>query len=197
MVYLSAAVEGMVDEAVARRLVSDAGGTPRPGLWQERKEAALEAIRGYNIAAQQGLWLVLVDLDQDGDCAPDILGSWLPNPSPGMCFRIAVREVESWLMADRKQLASFLRVAVSKVPAQPDQELDPKRRMVDLARRSRNSDIREDMVPRPSSGRAIGPAYTSRLIEFVDRHWRPDVAALSSDSLRRCMQGIVKVTQSR
>lgn len=63
--------------------------------------------------------------------------------------------------------------------------------MVEMARRSRRRDIREDMVPRPGSGRTEGPAYTSRLIEFVadvDHGWRPDVAALSSDSMDRCLQ---------
>jgi hypothetical protein len=48
-------------------------------------------------------------------------------------------------------------------------------------------DIREDMLPRRGSGRPIGPAYTSRMIEFVENNWRPEVAARSSDSLRRCL----------
>jgi hypothetical protein len=36
--------------------------------------------------------------------------------------------------------------------------------VVELARYSRRRDIREDMVPRPGSGRSVGAAYTSRLI---------------------------------
>jgi hypothetical protein len=59
--------------------------------------------------------------------------------------------------------------------------------MVVLAAQSRRHDIREDMLPRPGSGRAIGPAYTSRMIEFIQSYWRPDVATFSSDSLRRCL----------
>jgi len=45
-----------------------------------------------------------------------------------------------------------------------------------------------DMVPRPGSGRATGPAYASHLIEFAATHWRPDIAAHSCQSLRKCLQ---------
>ncbi|MBI4564946.1 MAG: AAA family ATPase [Planctomycetes bacterium] len=43
--------------------------------------------------------------------------------------------------------------------------------------------------------RSVGPAYSSRLIEYVERHWRPRVAANRSDSLRRaieCLQRLVR-----
>jgi hypothetical protein len=49
------------------------------------------------------------------------------------------------------------------------------------------------MVPRPESGRQIGPAYTSRLIQFVEdtqAGWRPEVAAAVSDSLARCLRSL-------
>ena len=75
MIYVSAAVEGMVDEAVVRHLVSEAGGTVNRVFGKNGKRPLLRAVRGYNMAAQQGFWLVLVDLDRDGDCAPDVLSS--------------------------------------------------------------------------------------------------------------------------
>src|SRR5688500_2451144 len=107
-----------------------------------------------------------------------------------------VREVEAWLLADQDHLAAFLGVARSRVPANPEGLADPKRAMVDLARRSRRRDIQEDMVPRPNSGRIVGPGYTARMIEFItDRQggWRPDVAAGSSDSLRRCLNHLSRL----
>jgi len=63
--------------------------------------------------------------------------------------------------------------------------------MVEIARHSRRRDVRENMVPRGGSGRKIGPAYTSLLIEFSrdsKNGWRPTVAVKSSDSLKRCMR---------
>jgi hypothetical protein len=112
-----------------------------------------------------------------------------------MCFRIAVRTIEAWLLADNQSIARFLSVAVSHVPSFPEMLDDPKQFMVDLAQRSRRRDIRESMVPRPGSGRKVGPLYTSQLIEFVQTKWKPETAAHKSNSLRRCrkrLHGLVR-----
>jgi hypothetical protein len=104
-----------------------------------------------------------------------------------------VRAVEAWLLADRERLAHFLGIQLSHVPTNPEAVDDPKRTVIELAERSRRRGIREDMVPRPGSGRTQGPAYTSRMIEFaMDERagWRPDVAGSSSASLCRCLRSI-------
>lgn len=88
-------------------------------------------------------------------------------------------------------VTAFLGVARNKVPEDPERLDHPKRTMVNLARLSRRRDVRRDMVPRQESGRNEGPAYTSRLIEYATDCWRPEVAALRADSLRRavaCLQ---------
>jgi hypothetical protein len=190
-VVITAAVEGDLDEAVLRRLVEYIGATPGPVYGRHGKAHLRQRLAGYNQAARLAPWVVLVDLDHDADCAPPFRSAWLPNPAPNMCFRIAVRMVEAWLLADRDRLSRFLRVPPSQLPLKPEELNDPKSTIVDLARRSRRRDIREDMVPRPGSGRTVGPAYTSRLIEFVAQGpagWRPDVAAKLSDSLERCLR---------
>jgi hypothetical protein len=61
---------------------------------------------------------------------------------------VAVREVEAWLLSDRANLVRFLSVPVSHVSRTPELLDNPKSAMVELARRSRRRDIREDMVPR-------------------------------------------------
>lgn len=187
MRVLTAAVEGLVDEAVVRRLATHVGMEIGPVYGKNGKDHLRQRIAGYNKAARISPWIVLVDLNHEAECAPPLRGAWLPQPAPTMCFRVAVREVESWLIADRGRLARFLRVPIARVPTAPETIEDPKGAMVELAARSRRRDVREDMVPRPGSGRPIGPAYASRLIEFVGTHWDPEVAARSSDSLRRCL----------
>jgi len=187
----SGAVEGILDEAVLRRLGMHVGAVPGTVYGKKGKSHLLERLKGYNQAARFGLWVVLVDLDDDAKCAPPFRVAQLPQPSPHMCFRVAVRAVETWLLADRDRLAAFLSVAVSRLSPNPEAIHAPKRAMVELARQSRRRAIREDMVPRPGSDRQVGPAYTSRLIEFVQDvscGWRPDVAAISSDSLSRCLR---------
>jgi len=199
-VVFQGAVEGIVDEAVLRRLVSDLGAKAGNVYGKNGKDFLRRRIRGYNNAARFGPWVVIVDLDDEKQpCAPPLVSEWLPTPSQQMCFRVAVREIEAWLLADRERISKFLAVALSRVPTQPESLDDPKQALVNLARCSRRRDIREDMVPREDSGRKVGSAYDSRLIEFVidaANGWRPDVAAQSSDSLRRCMECIRRLMAS-
>lgn len=195
LAIISIAVEGAVDEAVMRRLVSHAGGRTGSVYGRNGKTALRERINGYNQAARHAPWVVLVDLDNDADCAPPIRDEWVPEPAVNFCFRVAVREIEAWLMADAQSLSRYLSVESGKIFAEPEKLERPKEAMVNLARGSRRKDIRVDMVPREKSGRRVGPAYASRLIEYVRAHWRPDVAAKRSESLQRaihCLQKLVK-----
>jgi hypothetical protein len=192
---ISAAVEGIVDEAVALRLIAHADATPGDVYGRQGKSFLRQRIAGYNNAAKRMPWIVLVDLDRDSDCAPPLRKAWLPQPAPYLCFRVAVREVEAWLLADGERLASFLGVARSSLPSDPERLGDPKATMVSLARASRSGDIRQDMVPRLGSGRQVGPAYSSRLIQFASALWRPEVAAGRSDSLKRPMRSLKRLVR--
>lgn len=185
-VVVTSAVEGMVDESVVARLIRDAGAEPGAIYGKKGKNAIRQKIDGYNSAARRSPWLVLVDLDSDEPCAPPLSGAWLPAPAEYMCFRVAVRAVESWLLADRERFARYVGVRLRDIPRDPDGLLDPKSLVVDLARRSSRADIRADIVPRPGSGRRVGSAYSSRMVEFIESRWRPSFAADVSDSLSRC-----------
>lgn len=91
-------------------------------------------------------------------------------------------------MADPESMARYLRISRNLVPMDPESELDPKQTVINLARRSRDRHIREDMVPTPESGRKTGPNYAGRLIEYATTEWRPAVASKRAESLNRCMQ---------
>lgn len=180
---INAAVEGVVDEAALRRVFRQFPASLHRLFVMGGKSKLIQRLPSYNHAAVWHPWIVLIDLDQDADCAPTAKGLWLPTPEPNLCFRIAVRAVEAWLLADSVAISNFLHVPVSRIPTQPETLTDPKRTLVDLAQRSRRSSIVADMTPRQGSGRGVGPAYTSRLIEFASFHWRPDEARKNSDSL--------------
>ena len=196
---ISGAVEGIVDEAVFRRLLKAVRAEPGTVYGKNGKQQLLERLGGYNNAARFSPWLVLVDLDQDAHCPPLFVAARLPVPSERMCFRVAVREVEAWLLGDRERLARFLDVDPGWIPSDPVGSPNPKTQVVNLARRSRSREIVADMVPRRESGRSEGSAYASRLIEFVSdsRHgWRPTVAARSSNSLRRCLRCLRRLVRA-
>lgn len=192
---VTAAVEGIVDEAVVRTLLNHVGVTPGDVHGKNGKAHLCQRIPGYNNAARHAPWIVLVDLDRDADCAPPLRRAWLSHPAPYMCFRVAVRAVEAWLLADGERIASFLRVARQRIPTDPEGLENPKETMVNLALQSRRRDVREDMVPRPGSGRSVGPAYSSRLIEFAANYWRPQVAVEQCDSLRRATECLMRLAR--
>jgi hypothetical protein len=97
---ISGAVEGPVDETVLRRLVEIAGGRLGPVYGKNGKNYLRQKINSYNQAARFSRWVVLVDLDHDAECAPLLRDSWLAKPAPNMYFRISVRAIEAWLLAD-------------------------------------------------------------------------------------------------
>ena len=184
--HIYAGVEGDLDAAVAARLVTDAGASVAAVHGRGGKPRLLQQLHGFNAAAAHSPWLVLVDLDDD-QCAPPAVGRWLPSPASHMCFRVVIREIESWLLADRARFATFLGVSRNLIPVEPESVGDPKGLVVRLAQRSRNRRIREAMIPDPAGKRKIGPGYTAELVGFVQDHWMPTDAAVRADSLARCL----------
>lgn len=84
-------------------------------------------ISGFNNAAKGMPFLVLTDLDAE-ECAPTKIRNWLSVPKhSNLLFRIAVREVESWLLADRAGFAKFLGIKKDLIPAHIDEIKDPKK----------------------------------------------------------------------
>jgi len=192
---ISAVVEGDVDEAVLSKIVEEAGVTLASVFGRTGKHHIYQRLKAYNKAAQFSPWIILLDLDHDAPCAPTLVSQQMPEPSKLLSFRIAVRAIESWLLADRKAFAAFLGVRKSTLPESPDLLDDPKGFVVDLARNSRRKQIRNELVPRPRSRKRVGPAYTSRMMEFSLYHWDPVRAEESSDSLRRCRAGVLNLVQ--
>ena len=189
--YVSGAVEGISDEAVLRRIVHQVGADLHRVQVQNGKANLRRALPGFNAAARWSGWLVLADLDQDFPCPGALVADWLPAPSPFMRFRVVIREVEAWLLADSERFARFFGVRRANVPVEPELLLDAKSAVVTLTARSRKPNIRKDMTPKPNSGRRVGPAYTSRLIEFASDltdGWRPAIAAQHAPSLARCIE---------
>jgi hypothetical protein len=110
-----------------------------------------------------------------------------------MCLRIAVQEVEAWLLADPQTLATFLGISAAKIPHDVDSLANPKQVLINLARVSKRTEIRRDMIPEPGGQRSEGVAYVSRISRYIEdksNGWRPDIAATASESLTRCMRAL-------
>jgi hypothetical protein len=194
MIHVNILVEGNMDEPVAKRLLNHVGLEVGTVYGRKGKPYLLKRLPNYNQAARFAPWFAVIDLDRDAPCPAQAIRQWLTNPSRGMRFRVAVQAIEAWLMADKENMARFLGVTLSRLQHNADLNLNPKQTLINIARTSRNRNIREDLVPRQSSGARVGPLYVPRLTEFVEKLWRPDVAANESDSLRRCIYALSTLT---
>lgn len=129
--------------------------------------------------------ILLTDLDRY-PCPPALLESWGATELPEtFLFRIAVREVEAWLLADRVGIAEFLYVDLQKVPHAPEAEEDPKRTLINLARKSRKKRLSREIVPAIGSAAPIGPLYNLHFMVFVNSRWDVDRARQIAPSLNR------------
>lgn len=193
MAVFTIATEGILDAAVARRLLTDAGHSVIAEYTQSGKTQLDPKICGFNHAARLSPWLVLRDLDHDAACPRALLDALCPLCADNMLLRIPVRAIEAWLLADHANMSRFIGVPVSAMPAQPDALDAPKAALLDIARHSRSRRVLADLVPPRRSGRSVAPGYNARLSQFVFNRWHPAQAALRSDSLKRCIAAIGRV----
>lgn len=130
--------------------------------------------------------LLITDLDRKA-CASVVIAEWFERHKPpkNLVFRIAVREIESWLLADHEAMVTLLgRGCAARLPNDPDTLPDPKARLLELARRAPR-DVRDDLMAPMGSTARQGVGYNARLCAFVDTAWCPDRAARRSSSLHR------------
>jgi hypothetical protein len=182
-------VEGDTDIPVARKLVASARLTVAQEIDCGGKDRLDRVLRGFNDAAKGSPWLVLRDLDRE-NCAPSLLAKLRFEPSRWMCMRIAVRETESWLLADAPGVARYFSVDESLLPPRPDELDDPVAVIVGLARRSASPVVRRGMVPARGHSVPVGPTYEGHLIDFGLRAWSLDRACRRSDSLARARRAL-------
>jgi hypothetical protein len=190
MPTVTVAVEGDIDAAVVRRILEEVGLPIGPFHGRRGKGHLDKSLRGYNNAARFANWLVLRDLDHDADCAPELITELLPEPSAHMCFRVAVRQIEAWLLADRTKVADLFQLPLEVVPGDPETLEDAKAVVVHLAKRSRNRRLRDDIVPAANTSAKVGPGYSGRMIDFAVNLWRPRIAAGVSPSLASCLRAV-------
>ncbi|RKZ31180.1 hypothetical protein DRQ36_02935 [bacterium] len=152
-------------------------------------------MRKYNKIARTYPVIVLVDLNAT-ECAPLKKEEFIDfNKNEKLIFRIAIREVEAWLFADRKNFASFLGVRIDRMPKKPEEIADPKKLLFDISRKSQKRVIKEDIPPEPGSLASIGKNYNGRLKEFVLQYWDINIArnVLKNKSLDKALNAFSSI----
>jgi len=192
------AVEGDPDEAAVRKLLklSDCSFQVTMCLGRKGKDYIRSKIGQFNKVAFKIHFFILIDLNSGIDCAPNLIRDWLPNPAPKMLLRVAVRELEAWLLADRGNFAAFLGVPKNRIPHYPETIEYPKEFVVNLARRSRRREILEDIVPIAGSTSRVGRNYSGKLIEFIENHWDLERARINAPSLDKAIKALMDCQQT-
>jgi hypothetical protein len=199
MIYCTSVYEDEVTHQVMLKIYdffqgcfSESRAIPCHGKGKIKKQ-----IMAYNSAAQYGHYFVITDLDNEYECAPLLIRDWLKDRcSSQLLFRVAVREVESWLLADKENFASFFSISQNSIPPKPDNETDPKRTVISLAKRSRKREIREAIIPIDNYA-SIGPGYNSQLQNFIQKTWNIDSARRNSPSLDKAIKTFKKIASSK
>jgi hypothetical protein len=195
MALIHTLVEGLMDEAAANRLIKEAGHTPGTCYGKRGFTYIKNKVRGFNNASVSSNYLVLVDhMDTGLTCPSEVVSRWVPHRRENLLFRVVVRELESWLLADRENLASFLAINTTKIPSNPEQLNDPKLALINLARSSRSKSIREALVPETGSTAQVGKLYNSEMVRFIREDWSITNARHISESLNKCYMHLEEIT---
>ncbi len=147
-------------------------------------------IKGFNNASRFTPYFILTDLD-NGKCAPALIQSWFARLTKhtNCIFRVAVREVEAWLLADSEGFSKFLGISSKLIPNFIEDIERPKEFLISLAKKSRYRHIKEDIIP-SSDLTKVGPDYNGRLSYFVQNEWRLSTAQKSSKSLDKAIRAL-------
>jgi len=189
---INIAVEDKLSEAVFRSLIEKyrTDLSIKTCYCQGGSGYLKKKIRAFNQAARVIPFFVLTDLDRTV-CPPELIHKWLVyEKHPHLLLRVAVKEVESWLLADRENLSRFLSVSTARVPLDAEKIENPKEFLISLAHHSRKRTIRDGIVPRHGSTAFYGPDYNNLLINFVVKDWDIETASGNSDSLARAITAI-------
>jgi hypothetical protein len=188
MSIINTLVEGDLDEAAAVKLVRDTHHVPGVCYGKRGWGYIRNKIQGFNQAARALHCLTLVNFMDTGlPCPAEVVEQWLPHRQPRMLFRVVVQELESWLIADRGNLADFLSVDVAFVPMGPEQLEDPKQELINIARHSRRKQIRSAVVPEAGSTAQVGKLYVSEMMRFIETRWDIQIARTNAPSLNQCL----------
>lgn len=191
---LNIVVEDVLSEAVMQRILARVGYAGNITYRITRGNGKIKAnVDKFKAASRIIPHIVLTDLDRY-PCPSALLDAWDVGELPSsMLLRIAVREVESWLLSDRQGIASFLCTAIEKVPFSPEREDDPKQTLFSVVRKTRKRRLIEEIVPLP--GAHIGPLYNEHMCDFALNNWDLEAAAENAPSLARNISRITAFLQ--
>lgn len=196
MMNVALATEDALSEAIGLRLLAELATPVVPNLVLRKDGSGYLRSRmdSWRQMAQRQVVLVLTDLDRT-TCPLELRADWLGQAviPAHLMLRIAIREIESWVLADHIALRKLIG-SKGTLPVQPDNLPDPKQHLLKLAKQAPRR-IREDLVKESGAVASQGMGYNVRLTEWVRSDWSPERAAERSPSLQRTRARLGEITQ--
>lgn len=187
MKKISIASEDIISEMVLSKIISQVfTGEIVHKLGRKGCGDLIKNVSKYNNLAALHPVILMLDLDTRNS-ADEYVSSICAKlkKDPNFHVVVPVTEVESWLLSDKSTLSVCLGVNEKVMPNEPDNLIDPKQTIINLARKSRLREIKNGLPPTAGEKCSIGISYNSILCEYVNNNWRVDVAKEFSPSLKR------------
>ena len=189
---IALATEDELSEAIGLRLIAESPFHEADVLPLRRNGSGYlkSKVESWRQLAGQQVVLLLTDLDQI-DCPVALRNEWLgTRPVPDrLLLRIAVREIESWVLADHDAMRKLIGDR-GKLPPAPDELGDPKAFLLNMVRKYAPRDVKQDLLAERGAMASQGLGYNRRLVAWVKSDWSPDRAAARSLSLLRARQAL-------
>jgi hypothetical protein len=187
MTTIALATEDELSEAVGYKLITTF--CPNLTMGQKLRRAGngylRSRIKSLHAMAKHGHVLLLTDLDK-APCPTQLINAWKGQLvlADALMFRVAVREIESWLLADHNAMRQLFGKKAGSLPDDPDSLPDPKNTLLRLASKAPRR-IRDEICKSPGAVARQGIGYNQILCKLTRDSWDPVSAAERSASLSR------------
>ncbi|MCO7573102.1 DUF4276 family protein [Pseudomonas chlororaphis] len=194
MKWIYLATEDELSEKVGIRLATEAGLEIGQCLRRNGFGYLKSRVENFCQMARQAPVFLITDLDRK-QCASTLIEEWLGNHKKpeNFLFRVAIREIESWILADQEALRKLLGKK-GQIPHYPDELADPKSVILSLAQNAPKN-IKEELIIKKGAISSQGVGYNSILGKWVSETWCPTRAAERSPSLQRTRQRLLELSE--
>lgn len=189
-------VEDELSEAVVKKIIYDntkISDLNFQTIGKRGRGKIKNRVNEFNNQSEALYFVILIDLNSD-PCAPELIREWFKHPiRKNLIFRVAVREVEAWILSDIDAISRYFNMnkdLVYKEVGNPDLLTDPKKKLLSIVNRSKNKSLKKDIVKQQGTILLQGSAYNTILSDFVLYNWESDRARVKSTSLNRAILAI-------
>lgn len=180
------ATEDPLSEAIGLRLLAELPIPVKPNFLMRKDGSGNLRSRmdSWRQMSRRQIVLILTDLDRLA-CPLALRADWLGKTPPpaNLLLRIAVKEIESWVLADHEAMRRLIG-SKGTLPPLPDDLPDPKQHFLKLAKFAPRQ-IRQDLVKESGAVASQGMGYNVCLTDWVQSVWSPERASERSPSLAR------------